>query len=418
MSDVGPGPSPIERLQAIVDQGLCIGCGLCQAVAGPAIISVGPSPSGYLEPMVVGELSHDTVDTIYDVCPGTRIDGLPPNLLGSDTTLDPVWGPWRRMVLAWAADPEVRFEGSTGGVLTALAQYLLTSGRVEFIAHVTASSLEPTHGEPTVSETPAQVLAAAGSRYGPTAPLLNVAELLDRGRPFAFIAKPCDLAALRNWARHDDRVDELVRYWLTPVCGGFGPPAFTRGFLDRMGIDPATVTGFRYRGRGCPGPTRVEVGERVHEFHYLDYWGDDESHWSLPWRCRICPDGIGESADIAAADTWPGGSPDREAGVTDPGTNAVVARTVVGQELLEAAERDGAVIVERAITPAELSDYQPHQVAKKYAVAPRFQGMGDMGRLVPVTHGLRIDELAARQPPAENERQRAGTRTRIIEGRT
>lgn len=418
MSDAGPGLSPPERLAAIVDQGLCIGCGLCQSVAGPETVSVVTSPSGYLQPTVQGDLSHHTVDVIYDVCPGTRIDGLPERLVETDTTLDPMWGPWRRLVRAWAADPEVRFEGSTGGVLTALAQYLLASGRVDFIAHVTASSTDPTHGEPTISTTPAEVLAAAGSRYGPTAPLLHLGDLLDRERPFAVVAKPCDIAAGRNWARHESRVDELVRYWLTPVCGGFGPPAFTREFLERQGIDPGTVTGFRYRGRGCPGPTTVEIGEWVHEFHYLDYWGDDESQWSLPWRCRICPDGIGESADVAAADTWPGGSPDRLDAATDPGTNAVIARTRTGQELLEAAERDGALIVEGAIAPDELSVYQPHQVAKKYAVAPRFQGLADMGRIVPVTNGLRIEELAARRSAAENERQRAGTRERVIDGRT
>ena len=411
------GPSPVERLYAIVEQGLCIGCGLCQSVAGSNRVKVTKTPSGYEHPVVVGDLDHATVDTIYDVCPGTRVDGLPDHLVVSDTKVDNVWGPWRRIVLAWASDPEVRFEGSTGGALTALGQYLLDSGRVEFILHVTSSTTEPTFGERTLSFTAADVFAAAGSRYGPTAPLIDVGEVLDRGAPFAFIGKPCDIGALRNWARHDQRVDELVRYWLTPVCGGYGPPAFTDAFLDRVGIAREELTGFRYRGRGCPGPTRAETAGRVEEAHYLDYWGDDATQWSLPWRCKICPDGIGESSDLAASDTWPGGSPTREGSADDPGTNAIIARTVVGQELLEAAERDGALTIDTDITPDDMSIYQPHQMHKKYAAAPRHAGIGDMDRIVPVANRLRLDELAAELPVSVNERQRAGARQRIEMGK-
>mgnify|MGYP001816406881 FL=1 len=201
------------------------------------------------------------------------------------------------------------------------------------------------------------------------------------------------------------------------VCGGFGPPAFTDDFLERVGIARDELTAFRYRGRGCPGPTRAETADRVEERHYLDFWGDDESMWSLPWRCKICPDGTGELADVAAADTWPGGSPNRDASARDPGTNAVVARTTRGLELLEAAARDGALTIERDIGPDDMSTYQPHQVRKKEAVAARLDGIADMGRIVPRFSGLRLGELAARRSPEEYARQRAGTRDRIGAGK-
>ncbi|MBL77929.1 MAG: coenzyme F420 hydrogenase [Acidimicrobiaceae bacterium] len=321
------------------------------------------------------------------------------------------------MVRAWAADPFVRHEGSTGGVLTALAGYLLDAGRVDFVLHVRASTTTPTFGERHLSFSQADVMEGAGSRYGPTAALLDVDEVLDRGRPFAFVGKPCDISALRNHARHDPRVDELVRYWLTPVCGGFMPPPSMDAFLRRIDVEPGSVTGFRYRGQGCPGPTRVEVGDDVRELHYLDLWGDDESMWKLPWRCKVCPDGIGEAADIAAADSWPGGSPTRGESEDDPGTNTVVVRTAAGLELLEAAVRDGALTVECDIGPAEMNEYQPHQVKKKQAVWARHQSIADEGRIVPATARLRLEELAATIPDEVNEAQRQGARDRIAQGK-
>lgn len=409
--------TPTERLHAIVEQGLCIGCGLCQVVAPPGVISVRKVSTGYEAPVVTGSLDHATVDTIYDVCPGTRVDGLPERLVDERTNVDNVWGPWHRMVRAWAADPEIRHRGSTGGVLTALGQFLLDSGRVDVVLHVKASSTEPTFGEPTLSFTAADITEGAGSRYGPTAPLRSLNDVLDRGRPLAFIGKPCDVGALRNWARHDARVDELVAYSLTMVCGGFGPPAFTRGFLDRIGVNPESLTGFRYRGFGCPGPTRAETADRVEERHYNDYWGDDASQWSLPWRCKICPDGIGESADVAASDSWIGGSPDRVESETDPGTNAVIARTAAGRELLEAAATAGAIEIETDITPDDMSIYQPHQMRKKYAAGPRHAGLAEAGRITPATERLRLDDLAAELPVEVSARQRLGVHERIAAGK-
>ncbi len=141
--------TPTERLYAIVEQGLCIGCGLCQSVAGKDRVRVTKTLHGYLQPVVEGELDHATVDRIYAACPGTRVEGLPDRLIEEDTKHDNVWGPWRRMVRAWAGDPETRFEGSTGGVLTALGVYLLESRRVDFILQVKTSSSEPSFGEST-----------------------------------------------------------------------------------------------------------------------------------------------------------------------------------------------------------------------------------------------------------------------------
>jgi len=408
--------TPTERLYAIVEQGLCIGCGLCQAIA-PESITVRKASTGFEVPVVIGDLDHATVDTVYDVCPGTRIEGLPDHLVEADTVIDPIWGPYRRIVRAWAGDPEVRHIGSTGGVLSALAQYLLSSGRVEFVLHAQPSITEPTFGEPKLSFTRAEVLEGAGSRYGPTATLRSVTDALDREQPFAFIGTPCDLSALRTYPHHDSRVDQVVRYWLTPVCGGFGEPQFTDDFVRSVGIEPEEMTGLRYRGHGCPGPTRIEAGDRIVEKHYLDYWGDDDSQWGLPWRCKICPDGIGEAADLAASDTWPGGSPSREESETDLGVNAIVARTRVGAELLAAAEADGALVIERDIGVDDMSAYQPHQVTKKQQAGLRHEAIARSGRIRPRTDRLRIDELAADNPVEIRTAQIDGTMRRIEAGK-
>ena len=411
--------TPQQRLDRISEDGMCIGCGLCESIAGRDVVRMEVVENGYERPVVCGGLSHETIDRIMDLCPGTRVEGLPVALVDETTQHDLVWGAYQSMVLGHASDPQVRHQGSTGGVLTALGQFLVETGEVEFILHAKASERDPTFGDRALSRTSEEVLAAAGSRYGPTAPLIDILRQLDTGKRFAFIGKPCDVAALRNLALYDQRVDAQVDTMLAMVCGGFMPPEGMTNFLDReLGITKSEVTSLRYRGFGCPGPTRVETRDgRVAEPGYTEFWGTHESMWVLPFRCKVCPDGIGEAADIAASDTWPGGSPDPAQEADDQGTNALVVRTARGQDLVERAVEAGFLTLTGDVDPRYMDSVQPHQRNKKYAVSARHDGLRAEGKTVPRTARLRLDALAADLDPDIARSQYEGTRARVAAGK-
>ena len=412
---------PADRLYRICEEGLCIGCGLCASVAGPGAIEMVETPEGALRPLAGPALTAETVSRIYQLCPGTHLEGLPGDLAGPGTQTDPVWGPLAGLLEAHAGDPEIRYKAATGGVLSALSLFLLESGRVDFILHARASSSRPSFGEYHISRGRAGVLEGAGSRYGPTATLAAIEEVLALGEPFAFVGTPCDVTALRNLARQDARVDQLCQMMMAPVCGGFMETPALAKRLSGFGVDYEKLTALRYRGHGCPGPTRMEEeGGRVTEKSYLDFWGEDDSQWSLPWRCKICADGIGEAADIAASDVWPGGSPSREQAENhdlDPGSNAVLARSARGRALVEAALAAGALVSLGERSARDLDLWQPHQVKKKRAIWARYQGMADAGHLLPETERLRLKELYETNPPDDNRRERDGARRRASEGK-
>jgi len=414
-------PTPVERLNRICEEGLCIGCGLCEAVAGKDRIEIVVTPEGALRPLAGEGLDHETVDLIYALCPGTHLEGLPAREVDEGSTRDLVWGPHRSVAKAHAGDPEVRFLGAAGGVLTALAIHLLESGSVDFVLHAAPSKDMPSFGVRQISRNRADVLAGAGSRYGPTATLIDIDSILAQGQPFAFIGTPCDITALRNLARHDPRVDALCHMMMTPVCGGFMETPALAKKTESFGVPFDRLTALSYRGRGCPGPTRMERDDGLAvEKSYLDFWGEDDSTWSLPWRCKICADGIGEAADIAVSDVWPGGAPTREEAenhTLDPGSNGVVIRTARGQALFDAAVAAGALVLEAECNAEDMSLWQPHQVRKKQAVWARYEGMRQAGRLVPETVRLRLEELHAANAPEENAEETEGTRRRLAAGK-
>ena len=317
------------------------------------------------------------------------------------------------MALAWAGNPEVRFEAATGGVLTALGMHALDSGLAQFVLHVGPDPDAPMRSQWVISETPAEVRVNTGSWYGPTAPLAGLGAALDRGEPFAIIAKPCDLGAVHAYANVDARVDELVVARLTMVCGGQSRFEKSSDVIDELGLTEPEVSLFRYRGYGNPGPTRVETHDgRSFELTYNEMWGD-EAGWKTESRCTVCPDALGEAADVAAADAWPGGGPTGE----DEGFNGIMVRSQAGTALVASAVEAGALVVGDAITARGYDDLQPHQVRKKVALAARFEGLSQAGHPTIETTDLRIDELGERLSPEDRDREIAGIVDRVKRGR-
>ncbi len=384
----------------------------------PAKLSMELAPSGYLRPSPQAELSTEETAAVFGVCPGVVQTGLADDLIVGETVVDEIWGPLLRIDRAFASNPEVRHKAATGGALTALCHYLIASGEAGAILHVKAGGARPSFGQVHVSVSRAEVLAGAGSRYGPADPLSALGTMLDRGEPFAVVAKPCDISAVRLLGRSDSRVGNLITHLLTPVCGGFMPPFGMDAFLKRNGVAPDDVAAVNYRGNGCPGPTRLQRNDgSIVEKTYLDFWGTAPSLWHLPWRCKICPDGTGEAADLAAADTWPGGAPSAESLDTDPGTNVVLARTEAGAELVGNAVEAGYLTLDGVATPRDLDQWQPHQVAKKIAFGARLEGMRRAGQLELRTIALRTPALRRRMDKDTDRRQIDGTRERIAIGK-
>jgi coenzyme F420 hydrogenase subunit beta len=236
----------------------------------------------------------------------------------------------------------------------------------------------------------AEVLAGAGARYGPAAPLRDLRTVLDAGRPFALIGKPCDVTAVRALAKLEPRLASQLRYALAMVCGGASELGKSHEVLTQFGIEESEVSLFRYRGRGNPGLTRIQTHDgRDVGLTYAEMW-EDEAGWRIQPRCKICPDAIGEAADIVAGDTWPGGTPPEN----DDGFNSILIRTEAGGELFDAAVAAGVLTLGDDIPARHLDDFNPHQVVKKRAVAARLAGIRAAGGPVPRVRHLRIGRLA------------------------
>ena len=400
----------VNQLSDIVDNGLCIGCGLCQSIAGRDKIEVSMTPKGRLEPKEISKITPEIFEKIRNVCPGTIVEGLPKENVDQSAKHNLVWGYYLSLCYTWSTDKKIRFESSTGGLLNGLSIYLLETKKVKFILHTAADPKKPMRSVPKFSYSKEELLNCEGrSRYGPTAPLEKFHEALDLSQPFAFVGKPCDISAIRQLSKIDTRVNQLCKYLLTLVCGGFAEFTKAQEFIESFNVKEDELSIFRYRGYGNPGKMYIKTKDgREYDREYNSFWGE-ESTWRVPFRCKICPDAIGESADIAALDTWRGGSPKGE----DEGFNAAIVRTKKGLDLLNEAAKTGFIHIGDKLEIEDISDFQPHQVNKKKAVYARHQGMKKSNSPTINTKGLRIEELSKLNSVEFNQKEEDGITSRI-----
>ena len=372
-----------RTLTEVVRQGLCTGCGLCQSMAGPERIRLEMTAEGFLRPRIRQPLPAGEERRILSACPGNRQRATPE----PGTAIDPLWGPIKRLVRGQATDEEMRFKAASGGVISALASHLLASGEVEAVLHTRADPTQALRSVPQVSRGLQGVMEAAGARYGPAAPLTDLEAMLAAGKPFAVVGKPCDIAAVRNLARLDPRVDRLVRYRIAFFCAGVSSLGISQAIVGKYGLTEDQVRLMRYRGHGCPGPTRIESKDgRVFEQSYDETWGNELAQ-EIQFRCKICPDATGEQADIACGDAWI--TADGYAHGEYESWNAVIARTAAGEALLARLERDGKLnLLPNSV--AELNRMQPHQGERKMAILARLGGLALAGQARPRYAGLRI----------------------------
>lgn len=361
-------------IEQVVQSGLCIGCGACTLLAPPGVVEMIEAENGFLEPEVRNEHLIKQIDAIFaSVCPGQRVDG--PSKRDSVT-----WGSIQQIAAGHATNPAVRFDASSGGVLTALCTQLLESGQVDAVITLGPNPDQPLRPIGRIARTCSELAETAGSRYCPSSPVALLAQL-QPGERAAFLGKPCDVAAVRQLARNNVSSAQQVQVTLSFFCAGIPSFEATDALVRKLGHEPDDVASFRYRGEGWPGraASTDHTGETL-TMSYEASWGGVLTTYRHE-RCKICPDASGELADIACGDAWhdDGFGPKFD---DAPGRSVVISRTTIGVDLVSKAEALGTISLEPY--DAECLDIiQQYQVERKRSIIARLIGRRLMGSPVP-----------------------------------
>ena len=403
MQAIPPSPS----VTRVARGNLCAGCGACAGLF-PAKIDMVVAAPGYLRPAQKAPLSQTEEATFAAICPGL---GQQVTAQGRD---DPVlWGPYVAMQTGWATDPDMRFAGSSGGALSAIVQHVLDAGHVDAVVQTAAAPGFAIGNMTVVNADAAAILAAAGSRYAPSAPLAALSALIADGRRFAFVGKPCDVAALRALCVRNAAVAAAFPVLLSFFCAGVPSHRGGEAVLTALGTDLEQTERFRFRGNGWPGRATAFLKDGMERsMSYHDSWGGILSK-HVQQRCKICADGTGVAADIVCADAWESDAAGYPLFTEAPGVSLIVARTALGADLIAAARAAGRIETE-AFDVARLSAIQPGQRERRRALLARLLALRLAGRPVPDYQGLHLWAAARQNPLMRNLKNFLGMLRRTL----
>lgn len=291
-------------------------------------------------------------------------------------------GVWK----AWASNTEIRTTGSSGGVLTAISAWLLSSGQADKVTAAAAGS-NPRRSVPVTITSREEALTAAGSRYTPVAALANPDVL---AADSVVVGKPCEASAIAELSGSGPLV-------LSFFCAGTPSALATDRLLTELQVDRSSVIDqLWYRGHGWPGEFSVRSGSTRAHLSYDDSWGRVLGP-TTQWRCKVCADGVGERADIVAADYWnvdERGYPVFEEG---DGISALIARSPRGLQTVLRAAAAGVIELEE-ITMDSLAAVQPLQRDRRRFLAARLIGSRLAGRATPKYRGFGLLAQSLRSP--------------------
>lgn len=352
------------------------------------------------------------------VCPGAETKYRSMGACeGTDAQLFEDWGPVLEVWEGHAIDSDLRFRGSSGGLVTALALYGIERGGMGGALHVKAHKDIPYLNESVISGSREELLAGSGSRYAPASPCDRLADIERSPEPIIFIGKPCDIAAANRAAQQRPQLRDKLGFTIGIFCAGVPSIQGTFDLMRHLGAaDPGKVRELRYRGHGWPGRmTVVESGPngrtREASISYDEGWGNILQK-KRQWRCHVCADHTGELADLSVGDPWY-----RATTPNDPGKSLLIVRTERGRRILREAIVAGYVAVERR-APSILPRSQPNLIRARGSMWGRLLTLRLIGAAYPRYPGLRLFRVWR---TGLNSREKAqsfyGTALRVIRRR-
>lgn len=337
--------SKTDRVDQVVERGLCTGCGTCVSMCPRAAIKMQIRKATYLPEI---NLNHCTLCRIcVKSCPGYLVDFemLNSRVFGKQPN-DMLLGNCVRCYFGYSANENIRYCSSSGGIATQLLIFALDQKLIDGALVVRMRRDNPLKPEIFIARTKEEVVSASKSKYCPVATNTGLKEILRQSGKFGVVGLPCHIHGLRKAEMLNKALKEKIVFRIGLFCSHSRDFEGTEFILKKIKVDKSNVEKLDYRGRGWPGGMTLTLKDGSERFIPLhEYYSILGSWLFTPWRCILCGDATNEFADISLGDAWiPEFRHDQK------GTSVIVTRSMVGEGILRKAAFDRKIIVRETDT--------------------------------------------------------------------
>jgi coenzyme F420 hydrogenase subunit beta len=390
---------------------LCLGCGTCLSVCPENKITLVDIEDDGIRPIIQSG-PCGSCGICLSACPGiaTSLTVECKRPSAANARSEKRWGSVVEIWEGYAADPQIRFQGSSGGLCTALSLFCLERGFAEGVLHIGSDSKRPWKNCTYRSVKREELIGRTGSRYAPASPAEGLQLIEDATGPSVFIGKPCDIAGLKMAQALRPELALKTALSIGFFCAGTPSTKGTLDLLKQYGVGPEEIAELRYRGMGWPGAARMvfkDAGRQPLEVSYRDSWGFIQKY--RPFRCYLCPDLTAEFADISVGDPWY-----RQTGESELGRSLVLIRTERGREIFRQAMKQGYLKADPSGAEVILRS-QKNLLGKRQAIWGRLLAMKLLGVPYPNLRGFHLLQNWLDLPAKEKVKSILGTGRRIIQ---
>lgn len=332
-----------KTIELVVKDGLCTGCGTCAGICPTEAIDM---VINHREGIYLPHLDNERCNQCgicFEVCPGHSVDfkQLNSEIFGNEPE-DILLGNYLNCYVGHATDYNVRYNSSSGGVVTALLVFALEQGIIDGALVTKMREDRPLEPQPFIARTREEIISASKSKYCPVPANIALKEILKEDGKFAVVGLPCHIHGIRKAEVMNKKLAQKICLHLGIFCGHAPTFLRTEFHFRRKGIRKEEVTKLDYRGEGWPGGWSIRLRDGTNRFiPHGDAWGWF-SNFHSSRRCTLCCDLAAELADISFADAW---------SVEDNlGESMVICRNRQGEEILQGGVSKGKLQLDRVGT--------------------------------------------------------------------
>ena len=313
----------MEEIKKVLDNGFCIGCGICSAVenhSGDATMVTELNADGFFRARIIAS-DRDVNSDVEKVCPFS--DAAPNEDLLADKRFSGVVSNYKKRIgfyediyAGYVSEGEYRALGSSGGSVSWVVDQLLISDEIDFVVHV-----KPTADNSSVilkyqiSSCKEEASDRRKSSYYP----IELSEVLSEIRKtpgrYAVVGIPCFIKGI-NALRHLEPVfEERIVYTIGLICGHLKSARYADFIALNAGIEPGSLIDIDFRTKiagnkvndyGITAKGKGMAGEVVENTVLnRDVFG---ASWGyglfMPKACEYCDDVFAETADMVIGDAW------------------------------------------------------------------------------------------------------------------
>ncbi|WP_440947236.1 Coenzyme F420 hydrogenase/dehydrogenase, beta subunit C-terminal domain [Methanosarcina sp. T3] len=327
----------LASIDRIIRMDVCIGCGTCAGIC----------PNSAIE-MLLDDIKGNYIPKIDDnkcnkcglclkVCSRDPAETLNFNVEMLHGKKESQFiGDYNSCYLSNSTDEQIRFNSSSGGLITSLLIFALEKKIIDGALVTRMSKNNPLKSEPFIAKTKEEIIEASQSKYCPVPTNMLIKEILKLDGKFAVVGLPCHIMGFRKAESINPKLKKKVIYHFGLFCSHTNNYHATDFLIQKLNLKEEHIKEIRYRCRGWPGGILIKLKDSSEKFipNQSEVWNSiSNGFFFTPKSCLTCKDLLSEFADISFGDPWLREIMDTES----IGKSIIITRNEESQKLIEEA---------------------------------------------------------------------------------